>query len=73
MTTSNLADPIWFHPPKFWAATKDMPQDQADHLLSEVISRAEMRDLDALRKFPFISIGQHEPRIVSSRDTRQDS
>ena len=73
MTTTDPADPIWFHPPKFWAATKDMPQDQADRLLSEVISRAEMRDLDALRKFPFISIGQHKPRIVGSRGTHQDS
>lgn len=34
----NPAERIWFHPALFWAATKNMPQDQADRLLSEVLS-----------------------------------
>ena len=60
MTTANPADPIWFHPPQFWAATKEMSQEQADRLLDEVMILAETRDVDALRKFPFVSVGPHK-------------
>jgi hypothetical protein len=49
-------DPIWFFPHKFWAATRNMPKDQADRLLEEVISFAEVRDLEALRRYDFVSI-----------------
>jgi len=62
MTTANPAGPdrIWFHPPKFWAATREMSQEEADHLLNEVLALAEIRDVEALRKFPFVSVGPHK-------------
>ena len=50
------ADPIWFFPDKFWAATRNMPKEQADKLLDEVIELAELRDLEALRKYDFVSL-----------------
>ena len=50
------ADPIWFFPHKFWAATRNMPKEQADKLLDEVISLSEVRDLQALRKYDFVSL-----------------
>jgi len=62
MTIANPAGPIWFHPPRFWAVTKEMSQEEADRLLNEVIALAEIRDLDALRRFPFVSVEPYEPR-----------
>jgi len=50
------ADPIWFFPHKFWAATRNMPKEQADKLLDEVILLSEVRDLEALRKYDFVSL-----------------
>lgn len=33
-----------------------MPKEQADKLLPEVISLSEVRDLEALRKYDFVSM-----------------
>ncbi len=57
MTSAN-AEPIWFNPPKFWAATKDMSPQQVDSLMDTLFFLAEIRNLEALRKFDFIGIGQ---------------
>jgi hypothetical protein len=54
------ADRIWFHPPKFWATTKNLPQEVADQMLDAVIFLAEIRDFEALRNFSFVSIGPHK-------------
>jgi hypothetical protein len=50
------ADPIWFFPHKFLAATRNMPKEQAERLLEEVVLLSEVRDLDALRKYDFVSV-----------------
>ena len=50
------ADPIWFLPHRFWAAMRNMPKEHADRLLDEVITLAEVRDLEALRKYDFVSL-----------------
>lgn len=50
------ADLIWFLPHRFWAATRNMPKEQADRLLDEVITLSEVRDLEALRKYDFVSL-----------------
>jgi len=55
MVEAAKADLIWFLPHKFWAATRNMPKEQADRLLDEVITLAEVRDLEALRKYDFVS------------------
>lgn len=56
MTSAN-PEPIWFNPPKFWAATKDMSPQQVDSLMDTLFFLAEIRNLEALRKFDFIGIG----------------
>jgi len=56
MTSADL-EPIWFNPPKFWAATKDMSPQQVDSLMDTLFFLAEIRNLEALRKFDFIGIG----------------
>ena len=56
MTSANT-EPIWFNPPKFWAATKGMSPQQVDSLMETLFFLAEMRNLEALRRFDFIGIG----------------
>lgn len=56
MTAADI-EQIWFNPPKFWAATKDMSPQQIDSLMDTVFLLAESRNLEALRKFDFIGIG----------------
>jgi len=55
--TAENRNKIWFHPPKFWAATKSMSRDDAAQLLAAVVRMAEKRELDALRRYDFVSIG----------------
>lgn len=55
--TAAEPEPIWFNPPKFWAATRDMSPQQVDSLMDTVFFLAEIRNLDALRKYDFIGIG----------------
>jgi len=67
MVALETADPIWFLPHKFWAATRNMPKEHADKLLSEVIELAEARDLEALRKYDFVSLqNPYRRRVVHS-------
>jgi len=49
-------DRIWFNPPKFWAATRDLPREQTDLIMQQVLMLAEARDLQALSQFDFISV-----------------
>ena len=48
---------IWFFPHKFWQATKGMPKDEVNRLMSQVEEEAEANDFDALRKYPFVFVG----------------
>ena len=59
------ADPIGFLPHKFWAATRNMPKEQADRLLDEVITLSEVRDLEALQKYDFVSLENPYRRKVA--------
>jgi hypothetical protein len=47
---------IWFHPPKFWAATRGMPPEQTELIMQQVLLLAEARDLQALGQFDFITV-----------------
>jgi len=60
MSPAIYPDRIWFHPAKFWAVTREMSQEEADRLLNEVMALAIIRDVDALRKFPFVSVGPYK-------------
>ena len=62
MTAAEKYDPIWFNPPKFWSATREMSHEEAQNFLDEVIFLAEIRDLDALRRYDFVSVGPHRRR-----------
>ncbi len=48
---------IWFFPNKFWAATKGMPAEEANRLMEEVEKLAEAKDVEALKKYPFVFVG----------------
>ena len=48
---------IWFFPSKFWAATKGMSSEEASRLMEEVEKYAEAKDLEALKKYSFVYVG----------------
>lgn len=54
-------DRVWLHPPKFWAATKQMSEEEAEKLVEQLMSLAEVGDFETLQKFDFIVIG--EPKL----------
>lgn len=49
---------IWFLPHLYWRATKAMQPEEVDNLMREVERLAEAQDFAALRKYPFIHIGE---------------
>ena len=53
----NQRERIWFFPDKFWRATKNMPPDEASNLMAEVERYAAAGDVQALRKYPFVVVG----------------
>ena len=53
----NQRERIWFFPNKFWAATKGMPTEDVSKLMEEVEKYAEAKDLEALKKYPFVFVG----------------
>ena len=53
----NQRERIWFFPNKFWAATKGMPTEEANRLMAEVEKLAEAKDVEALKKYPFVFVG----------------
>jgi hypothetical protein len=56
-TETNARERIWFFPHKFWQATKGMTQEEKTQLMSQVEQEAEARNFEALRKYPFVFIG----------------
>jgi hypothetical protein len=53
----NHRERIWFFPDKFWKATKGMPADEVSKLMEEVEKYAEAKDVEALKKYPFVFVG----------------
>jgi hypothetical protein len=56
-TEPNPRERIWFFPDKFWRATENMPPDEVTHLMAEVEGYAAAGDVQALRKYPFVMVG----------------
>ena len=56
-TEANQRERIWFFPDKFWRATKNMPPDEVANLMAEVEGYAAAGDVQALRKYPFVVVG----------------
>ena len=48
---------IWFFPDKFWQATKNMAESEAENLMAEVERYAAAGDVQALSKYPFVFVG----------------
>ena len=53
----NHRERIWFFPNKFWQATKGMPAEEVNKLMEEVEKYAEAKNLEALKKYPFVFVG----------------
>ncbi|HEY4933586.1 MAG TPA: hypothetical protein VII23_18635 [Terriglobales bacterium] len=53
----NQRERIWFFPDKFWQATKGMAQDEVSRLMEEVERYAEAKDVEALKRYPFVFVG----------------
>lgn len=53
----NHRERIWFFPDKFWKATKGMPAEEVSRLMEEVEKYAEAKDTEALKKYPFVFVG----------------
>lgn len=53
----NQRERIWFFPNKFWAATKGMPKEEVNKLMEEVEKFAEEKNVEALKKYPFVYVG----------------
>jgi len=66
-TDSDQRNRIWFFPHKFWEATKHMPKEEAANLMAEVEGYAASGDTEALRKYPFVFVG--DPYKKKSRDS----
>jgi hypothetical protein len=56
-TEASRRERIWFFPHKFWQATKGMPKDEVNRLMSQVEEEAEAKNFDALKKYPFVFVG----------------
>jgi hypothetical protein len=48
---------IWFFPDKFWRATKGMSPEEVSALMQEVEAYAAAGDVQALKKYPFVFVG----------------
>jgi hypothetical protein len=53
----NPRERIWFFPDKFWRATENMPADEVASLMAEVEGYAAAGDVQALRKYSFVVVG----------------
>jgi hypothetical protein len=47
---------IWFNPPQFWTVTRNMKSEAADELMQLVYDLAQARNIEALKKFSFITV-----------------
>ena len=53
----NHRERIWFFPDKFWQATKNMSPEEVSSLMEEVERYAAAKDTQALKKYPFVFVG----------------
>jgi len=60
VTANSEVPRIWFNPPKFWAATKNMRKEETEELVNQLLRMAANRKFDRLREYDFISVGTPE-------------
>ncbi|MDR3747979.1 MAG: hypothetical protein P4M04_07490 [Acidobacteriota bacterium] len=61
----NKRERIWFFPHKFWQATKGMPPEQVSSLMEEVERCASAGDVQSLKKYPFVFVGDPYKKSVA--------
>jgi len=65
-TESDHRNRIWFFPHKFWEATKNMPKEEAANLMAEVEQYAAAGDVQALKRYSFVFIGDPYKKAKNS-------
>jgi hypothetical protein len=48
---------IYLNPPRFWAATKNMTEEDVEQFTNEIFRMAAERRVDELGRYDFISFG----------------
>ena len=61
---------IWFLPQAYWQITEEMPQKEADDLMAEVEAVAAKPDLEAIRTYSFVCIGESCHRRARELDPK---
>jgi hypothetical protein len=46
---------LWVFPPKYWAATERMTEDEKERIIQKILDLAERGDTQALKQFDFLS------------------
>lgn len=57
--TSPAQERIYLNPPRFWAATKNMKDQDLEHFTNKILRLAEDGRVDELARYDFISIGHN--------------
>lgn len=54
---SDRVNTVWIDPPKYWAATADMTDEQKASLLEKIEQLAESGDTNSLQQIDFVFLG----------------
>ena len=57
--TSPAQERIYLNPPRFWAATKNMTDQDLEQFTNRIVRLAEEGRVDELTRYDFISIGHN--------------
>lgn len=57
--TSPGQERIYLNPPRFWAATKNMTDQDLEQFTNRIVRLAEEGRVDELTRYDFISIGHN--------------
>ena len=59
--TSPAQERIYLNPPRFWAATKNMTDEDVERFANQIFRLAEERRVEELGRYDFISFGHTRP------------
>lgn len=57
--TSPAQERIYLNPPRFWAATKNMTDEDLEQFTNKIFRLAEERRVEELGRYDFISFGHN--------------
>jgi hypothetical protein len=64
---------VWINPPKYWAATHAMTDEQKTQLLEQVERLVLAGDVSALRNYEFVELNPMHPGRQSSKQNTLQS